>query len=182
MNKEGKIVVVLGASNSGKTTMYNYLKKFSSKIYVPTYYTTRDQRKNEIDGISYHFVSNDVFNEKISSGEILFSYECHGFKYGIPNDIVKNYQNGKIILLGLSRKLIKKIKLKFKNVIVIFLDVEYNELKRRLNRRNREKNSKEIVARLNKAKEMIEWSKITNDIDIKINNENSLYEFLKKIL
>lgn len=61
------IIVLLGASGSGKSTIesilstnYNYEKIIS--------YTTRMARTNEENGKDYHFISNEIFEEAIEKG------------------------------------------------------------------------------------------------------------------
>jgi guanylate kinase len=52
---------ILGHGACGKTTVQKILKK---EIPAITTYTTRPKRHNEIDGIHYHFLTNEEF-EKI---------------------------------------------------------------------------------------------------------------------
>lgn len=61
------IIVLLGASGSGKTTIENKLSEnFGYKKIVS--YTTRKPRKNEIGGKDYMFVDNIMFINMIRNG------------------------------------------------------------------------------------------------------------------
>jgi guanylate kinase len=56
----GKIFTILGQTCSGKTSLAKEVSK-SLGIKQITTYTTRPARKGEIDGVDYHFISNDDF-------------------------------------------------------------------------------------------------------------------------
>lgn len=178
MSERGKIIILLGASGAGKTTIIDKLKE-NDKIYVPTYYTTREKRKGEIDGKTYNYVSNDKFAELMKNMET--SYECHGYMYGLPNEIRKEYFDGKKVDLGLSRKKIPEIKEKFKRVQVIYLNVNICNIEKRLILRGRECED-EIKKRIEKAKELEKWAFDANDVDCIIDNNNDLEETITNLL
>lgn len=54
------MIVLVGASASGKTEVAKYLKKHYDIKKVVTH-TTRTPRTNEVDGIDYHFVTKSTF-------------------------------------------------------------------------------------------------------------------------
>jgi guanylate kinase len=61
---------IVGHSARGKTTVQNHLKDYLPSI---TTYTTRPIRKNEKNGIHYHFINNNEFLEKIE-GKFFVEY------------------------------------------------------------------------------------------------------------
>lgn len=56
------IIVLLGASGSGKSTIENELATHHGFEKIVSY-TTRKPRENEENGKDYYFVDNDTFNE-----------------------------------------------------------------------------------------------------------------------
>lgn len=67
----GTIVVLAGASGSGKDTLRNALVELGYERLVT--YTTRSPREGEQDGVDYHFVSPEWFKSKIEDGS-MFEY------------------------------------------------------------------------------------------------------------
>ncbi len=81
------MLTLIGASASGKTEI--------AKILIHDYgfqklvtYTTREPRKNEQDGIDYHFLSLRAFLEKRARNEFVETAEYNGNLYGTSfNDV-----------------------------------------------------------------------------------------------
>ena len=61
------IVVLLGASGSGKSTVENILSKNYGYEKIVSY-TTRPQRIGETNGKDYHFITNEQFQESLRKG------------------------------------------------------------------------------------------------------------------
>lgn len=60
------MILLAGKTCSGKSTIVKELLKIGMKDVVT--YTTRPPRKNEVDGVSYHFISSKEFLEKEKQG------------------------------------------------------------------------------------------------------------------
>ena len=62
-------LILVGKAAAGKDFLKNRLiaKNFKPGISC----TTRLPRKNEVDGVDYHFMTEDQFKETIESGEML---------------------------------------------------------------------------------------------------------------
>lgn len=61
------IIVLLGASSSGKSTIENILSQnFGYEKIVS--YTTRPQRLGETNGKDYHFITNEQFQDSLRKG------------------------------------------------------------------------------------------------------------------
>ena len=62
----GKLVVLMGKSASGKDTIYNILRADESlKLQQLVPYTTRPKRDGEVEGQTYHFVTEEEFDRAI---------------------------------------------------------------------------------------------------------------------
>lgn len=69
MSEKTEKVVLLGKSGSGKD--YLMRKLVEKDLIGCVKMTTRPQRKHEIQGVTYDFVSNSTFEEKIENDEFL---------------------------------------------------------------------------------------------------------------
>lgn len=66
-----KIIVLLGCSSSGKSTLSKYLVNSGIVDEEIIGVTDRDIRENEIDGNPYWFISKKEFNDKVENNEFI---------------------------------------------------------------------------------------------------------------
>ena len=68
---KNRISIFCGMSSSGKTHLSKeYLKEHNNSQLIVTY-TTRPMRPNEINGIDYHFVSDNMFDVLKLTGKLI---------------------------------------------------------------------------------------------------------------
>ncbi len=76
------LIILSAPSGGGKSTILHEIMKKSDKIEYSVSYTTRKPRGTEQDGIHYHFVDEDAFNERIDSGDFLENAVFAEHQYG----------------------------------------------------------------------------------------------------
>ena len=81
MNK-GTLVVISGFSGAGKGTVLSQVLARRPDLYFSVSFTTRPPREGEKDGVNYHFVTRQAFQERIERGEFLEYAEYVGNFYG----------------------------------------------------------------------------------------------------
>lgn len=77
------IITLTGMSASGKSTLSSKLSEtglFEEAVSM----TTRLPRPGEIDGVHYHFVSDEEFKSNIAEGALLEHVYSHNAAYGLP--------------------------------------------------------------------------------------------------
>ena len=84
MNSSGVLVVFSGPSGSGKGTVLAQYFAAHPEAAFSVSATTRAPRPGEVDGVNYHFVSRERFEEMISQGEVLEYTQYGGNYYGSP--------------------------------------------------------------------------------------------------
>lgn len=99
-----KIIILLGASATGKDTIAKHIcKKYSIPIAVS--YTTRPMRSNETQGVEYYFVSDDEMHEKFKNGEIIehtsYYIQSEDVSYTYAN-VTSEFEKGDYILTILN--------------------------------------------------------------------------------
>ena len=77
-----QILVLSGPSGSGKTTIVERLVSESPVPLVKAISaTTRPQRKGEVDGVAYYFLTKEEFERRRDQGEFLETAEVFGAGY-----------------------------------------------------------------------------------------------------
>jgi guanylate kinase len=74
----GRVIVLSGPSAVGKSTLVRCLRERISDLHFSVSATTRAPRPGEVDGVDYHFVSTDRFQQLIDDGSLLEWAEIHG--------------------------------------------------------------------------------------------------------
>ncbi len=77
-NTRGKLVVLVGPSAVGKSTVVHRLRQEIPDLYFSVSMTTRAPRPGEVDGEDYHFVSPEEFQRRIDAGDMMEWAEIHG--------------------------------------------------------------------------------------------------------
>lgn len=129
----GRVFILVGRSASGKTSLQNFLsKELDAPIHVSC--TTRSRREGEVDGLDYHFLTQEQFLAK----DMLEKAEFAGNWYGIQKcDFEEILDKNKVSLLITEQsgaRLFKK--LYGDKVVTILLDMAADISKELLLRRD----------------------------------------------
>lgn len=89
-----KILALFGESGTGKDTIQKWIVSNIPEVKGIVSCTTRPKRDYEIDGVDYHFLTPDVFGEKILDGTMLEATSFNNWFYGTPlEELDKNKIN-----------------------------------------------------------------------------------------
>ena len=100
---EGKIIVIVAPSGTGKSTLIKRLKSEYPQILESVSYTTRDAREGEEDGVHYNFVSVEKFIDMRDKSGFLEWAEVHGNYYGTGKAFVQSrLSEGSYLLFDLD--------------------------------------------------------------------------------
>jgi guanylate kinase len=169
MSRLGVPIVISAPSGCGKTTLCHNLIRQLSGVEFSISYTTRALRGEEKDGVDYHFVSNERFDQLVSESALLEWAQVFDQRYGTGLQITQQrLAAGVDILFDIDVQGGRQISEKLPETLLIFiLPPSMEELERRL--RGRKSDSEEqIQRRLQAARDEIEAAsfypnKIIND-------------------
>lgn len=159
--EKGDLIVISGPSGSGKGSIIKELLKNNSNLYLSVSMTSRPMRNYETNGIEYHFVAKEEFEQKIKDDELLEYTLYNDNYYGTPkSEITDNIKKGKNVILEIEIEGALNVKKLVPEAIFIFiLPPSMKELLNRLKGRGTEDNDK-IIRRFKTAyREINEISK-----------------------
>jgi len=76
--------VLSGPSGVGKGTVVGEVRRRYPDVWVSVSATTRRPRPGEVDGVHYHFVTDDDFDRLVAEDGLLEWAEYAGNRYGTP--------------------------------------------------------------------------------------------------
>lgn len=81
-DNRGRLIVISGPAGVGKTTLCERLVDDFDHIQRMVTTTSRTPRGEEVDGVDYHFVTPEQFEEMIEKHEFIEWAKVHGRYYG----------------------------------------------------------------------------------------------------
>jgi guanylate kinase len=153
----GQLYVITGPSGVGKSTIIKRLRKTVSGIGYSVSHTSRKPRKNEADGINYHFVDRQTFEKMIQEKAFVEWAEVYHDLYGTSfSSLQSQTDQGLDVVMDLDSQGAKNIKGNFQDSVLIYvLPPSLRVLEKRLKGRASDDEA-EIKARLEKARKEIE--------------------------
>lgn len=117
-----KVIVITGATGTGKTTVQNYLATHYPVTRIVTH-TTRPPRAGEIDGQDYYFETDDSFRQKHYLESVVYA----GYHYGSSREgIAAGFQRAPFPAIVLDTKgAITYAQELGDQVVVLFLTVSH---------------------------------------------------------
>jgi len=151
---QGNLFIISAPSGAGKTTLARGLNEALPNTAFSVSHTTRPQRRNEVHGVDYYFVSEREFRDMVDRGEFLEYARVFGNWYGTSKAAVRELmEQGKTVLLDIDWQGARKVRRKMPDCGSIFiLPPSKQELERRL--RSRGQDSEEVIqARMEQARD-----------------------------
>jgi guanylate kinase len=151
---QNKIIIITAPSGSGKTSITRHLMQQFSQLAFSVSAATRQPRGIEKDGVDYHFISTEAFQQKIQRNEFVeWEMVYEGKYYGtLKSELEKIWQQNKIPVLDIDVKGAIHVQQQFPQTsLSLFIQPpSVEELKKRLQSRGTE-TAESLAARINKA-------------------------------
>lgn len=180
---KGKIVVIVAPSGTGKSTLLQRLKTEMPELRWSVSLTTRPPRQGEVDGVDYHFVDVESFENSIENNEFIEWAQVHQNFYGTLKSVVdKGLAEGHNLLFDLDIQGCDSMKEIYGDLAkIIFIEPpSVEDLELRLRKRNTDSTGV-IEIRLTNAKRELARK---NDYDFNVVNDDieRAYSKLKQIV
>jgi guanylate kinase len=130
-----RLTVLAGPTAVGKGTVSSYIREHYPQVWFSVSATTRAPRPGEVDGVHYHFLSEEEFDRMIESGSLLEYAVVHGrHRYGTPRAAVEEeIARGGSPLLEIDLQGARQVREAMPEALFVFLaPPSWEELVRRL--------------------------------------------------
>lgn len=115
-------LVLSAPSGAGKTTIARKLLAIRSDVGYSVSCTTRLPRPGERDGVDYHFLTPEAFEQAVQRGEFAEWAEVHGKRYGtLKSEVEKVMAAGKHVMLDIDVQGARQLRQRFLESVTIFV-------------------------------------------------------------
>ena len=128
---KGTLFLIVGPSGVGKDTLLDGAKKKLSgdRFHFSRRFITRPIDKGGEDHIP---ITERSFSKNKTKGTFFHTWQAHGFKYGINENITSLLASGVNVVVNVSRNEVQFFKSKLENVITIQISAPREIIERRL--------------------------------------------------
>ena len=123
IHSKGLLIVISGPSGVGKGTVRKALfERPDHNLVYSISMTTRAPRAGETNGVEYHFVTKEKFEEEIACGNLLeYASFCDNY-YGTPLDKVEEQlESGQEVVLEIEVQGAMQVKEKMPDAVYVFI-------------------------------------------------------------
>jgi len=122
MGRNGCLFIVSGPSGAGKTSIAAPVLAALDRISMSVSLTTRMPRTGEVDGVDYHFITEDDFDRRAAAGEFAEWARVHGFRYGTSKIAIdRAITDGRDLLLDIDVQGAEQLKRAYPDAVSVFL-------------------------------------------------------------
>ena len=140
MGRRGKLFVISGPAGAGKSEIVKTVLSKHPDVHVSVSCTTRAPRAGEVDGVSYHFVTEDEFKRRVKENAFYEYAHVHQNYYGTLKSVVqKELDAGNDLILEIDVQGCKQVLDQDDSAVGIFVSPPSREnLEKRLRGRGTE--------------------------------------------
>lgn len=101
--RKGMLLVLSGPSGTGKGTLIERLMAEDKSLVFSVSATTRAPRPGEINGVHYHFVTNEEYDKLVAEDAFVEHATVHGNRYGtLRSEVYERLARGENVVLDID--------------------------------------------------------------------------------
>ena len=185
--RKGMLLVISGPSGTGKGTIIEALMKADKSLVFSVSAATRAPRPGEIDGVHYHFMTVERYNELVAQDAFVEHAQVHGNFYGtLRSEVYARLERGENVVLDIDvQGALNVIASEKEKVSIFILPPSMKVLRERLTGRGTE-TPEAIERRLNNAvwelsqKDHYKYKVINDDLDQGVDTVQAIIEAEKQ--
>jgi len=117
-----RTIVITGPSGVGKGTLIRLLRERLPELALSVSATTRGRRPGEVDGVDYHFLSEEEFDRRVARGDFLEWAEYAGRRYGtLREELERHAAAGRPVVLEIEVKGARQVRAAVPESVQIFI-------------------------------------------------------------
>ena len=169
MSTTPRLFVISGPAGVGRGTLVSRIRELRPDLDETVSATTRPPRPGEVEGVSYHYLSDAEFARRVAAGEFLEHADVHGHSYGtLRSEVESRIARGRSVILEIDYQGAFQVRQAFPAAVLVFIEPpSFEELERRLRGRGTE-DEEHIELRLKNARHEIE---IGEQYDVRVVND-----------
>lgn len=171
--RTGMLLIISGPSGTGKGTLVKKLMDSDPSLRFSCSVTTRAPRVGEVDGVDYHFITDEEYARLVADNRFLEHATVHDYHYGTLRKPVEDMmQQGHNVVLDIDTQGAISVMENAEDYVSVFiLPPSFKELRERLV--NRKTDAPDVIERrLNNARGEVQqahryqYSIVNDDLEV----------------
>ncbi len=117
-----RVFVITGPSGVGKGTLIRGLLARIPELELSVSATTRPPRPGEVDGVAYHFLSDEEFDRKVTAGAFVEHAAYSGRRYGtLRSELERRTSAGIPVVLEIEVQGARQVRKTLPSAVQVFI-------------------------------------------------------------